>query len=201
MKNLTKKLFAAAMTVAVVTSSAFTSFATEPAASEIASPSLSNINRIRVNGNVKIVLTQGDKQSVVAEDNYDPAKTSVMSNGQTLFINSKESGLVTLNITLKDLQRVEAYGPSVVVTSNNFDVKYLQIFLHENTYAKIKTTAGSLYSIIKNDAVLKLNGTADQSTLVASRLKNVKLGNFASLKSEFYATEAIMNADRTAMTK
>jgi hypothetical protein len=106
---------------------------------------------------------------------------------------------VTLNITVKDLQRVEAYGQSVVVTSNNFDVKNLQLFLNQSATAKIKTTAGSLYTVVKDDAYLKLNGTADKSTMVASNMKNVKLGDFASLKSESYASEAIMSADKTAM--
>jgi hypothetical protein len=149
---------------------------------------------------VKIILTQGDAQSVVGTDNYNKSKTSVTSSGQTLYVNSLEKGQVTLNITVKDLQRVEAYGQSVVVTSNNFDVENLQLFLGQTANVKIKTTAKSLYTIVKDDAVLKLNGTADQSTLVASNLKNIKSGDFSCKKSESYASEAIMNADQTAMT-
>jgi len=152
-----------------------------------------------VSGNVKIVLTQGDKQNVEGASNYDAAKTSVSTDGKTLFINSLETSQVTLNITVKDLERIEAYGQSVVVTSNNFDVKYLQLFLSQSATAKIKTTAGSLYSIVKDDAVLKLNGTADQSTMIASNMKNVKLADFASLKSESYASESIMEAKQDAM--
>lgn len=198
MKTLTKTLFAAALTAVVLTSSAMTTFAAEPVVKETTSPT-SSFNKIWVSGNIKIVLTQGDKQSIVGTDNYNAEKTSVLSKGQTLYINSMESGQVILNITVKDLQRVEAYGQSVVVTSNNFDVKALQLFLNQSATAKIKTTAGSLYTVIKDDAVLKLNGTAAQSTMVASNMKNVKLGDFASLKSESFASEAIMNADRTAM--
>jgi hypothetical protein len=156
--------------------------------------------RIWVSGNVKIVLTQGDKEGVIGTYNYDSAKTSVLSKGQTLYINSMESSQVTLNITVKDLQRVEAYGQSVVETTNNFDVKNLQLFLNQSASAKIKTTAESLYTVVKEDAVLKLNGTADQSTVIASNMKNVKRNGFASLKSVSYTTEAIMAADKTAMT-
>ncbi len=199
MKNLTKTLLAAAIAAFVSTSSALTTIAAEQVVSEVTPTAVPSFNRIWVSGNVKIVLTQGDEQSVVGANNYDVSKTSVMSNGQTLYINSMEPELVTLNITVKDLQRVEAYGQSIVVTSNNIDAKYLQLFLHQNAYAKIKTTAESLYTVVKDDAVLKLNGTADQSTMVASKMKNVKLGDFASLRSELYATEAIMKADKTAM--
>jgi hypothetical protein len=192
MKTLTKTLFAAALTAVVFTSSAMTTFAAEPVVTESVAPSVGDFNKIWVSGNVKIVLTQGDKQGVVGTSNYDANKTSVLSKGQTLYINSMESSQVTLTITVKDLQRVEAYGQSVVVTTNNFDVKNLQLFLNQSATAKIKTTAGSLYTVVKDNAFLKLNGTADKSTMVASNMKNVKLGDFASLKSESYASEAMM---------
>ena len=192
MKTLTKTLFAAALTAVVLTSSAMTTFAAEPIVIETSTSSLTTFNKIWVSGNVKIVLTQGDKQSVTGTDNFNADQTSVMSKGQTLYINSTASGQVTLNITINDLQRVEAYGQSVVVTKSNFDVKYLQLFLNQSATARIKTTAGSLYTVVKDNAVLRLNGTADQSTMVASNMKNVKLADFASLKSEVYASESIM---------
>ena len=199
MKTLAKTLFAAALTAVVFTSSAMAIFAAEPVKAETKTSSLSKFSRIWVSGNVKIILTQGEKQNVEGASNYDAAKTSVSTDGQTLFINSLETSQVTLNITVKDLERIEAYGQSVVVTSNNFDVKYLQLFLGQSATAKIKTTAGSLYTTVKDDAVLKLNGTANQSTMIASNMKNVKLADFASLKSASYASEAIMEAEQNAM--
>ncbi|MCZ4224004.1 GIN domain-containing protein [Pedobacter rhodius] len=199
MKTLAKTLFAAALTAVVFTSSAMATFAAEPVKAETKTSSLSKFNRIWVSGNVKIILTQGEKQNVEGVSNYDATKTSMSTDGKTLFINSLETNQVTLNITVKDLERIEAYGQSVVVTSNNFDVKNLQLFLSQSATAKIKTTAGSLYTIVKDDAVLKLNGTADQSTMIASNMKNVKLTDFASLKSESYASESIMEAEKNAM--
>ncbi|WP_343522626.1 DUF2807 domain-containing protein [Pedobacter sp.] len=199
MKTLAKTIFAAALTAVVFTSSAMATFATEPVKAETKTSSLSKFDRIWVSGNVKLILTQGDQQNVEGTSNYDAAKTSVSTDGKTLFINSLETSQVTLNITVKDLERIEAYGQSVVVTSNNFDVKYLQLFLGQSATAKIKTTAGSLYTVVKDDAVLKLNGTADQSTMIASNMKNVKLADFASAKSASYASEAIMEAEQNAM--
>ncbi|MCX2582735.1 GIN domain-containing protein [Pedobacter sp. MR22-3] len=199
MKTFTKIVFAAALTAVAFTSSVMATFAAEPVKAETKTASLSTFNRIWVSGNVKIILTQGDKQNVSGTSNYDAAKTFVSTDGKTLFINSMETNQVILNITVKDLERIEAYGQSVVVTSNNFDVKYLQLFLNQSATAKIKTTTGSLYTIVKDDAVLKLNGTADQSTMIASNMKNVKLGDFASLKSASYASEAMMEAAQNAM--
>lgn len=199
MKTLAKTLFAAALTAVVLTSSAVATFAAEPVKAETKTASLSKFSRIWVSGNVKLILTQGDKQNVEGASNYDATKTSVSTDGKTLFINSEETSQVTLNITVKDLERIEAYGQSVVVTSNNIDAKYLQLFLNQSATAKIKTTAGSLYTIVNEDAVLKLNGTAGESTLIASNMKNVKLADFASLKSASYASQAIMEAEQNAM--
>jgi hypothetical protein len=172
MKNLAKSLFAVALTAVVLTSSAMTTFAAEPVVKETKTSSTASFNKIWVSGNVKIVLTQGGKQGVVGTNNYDSKNTSVLSKGNTLYINSTESGQVTLNITVKDLERVEAYGQSVVVTSNNFDVKNLQLFLNQSATAKISTTAASLYTVVKDNAVLKLNGSAERSTMIASNMKN-----------------------------
>ena len=198
MKTL-KTIFAAALTAVVLTSTAFTTLAAEPI-TEVAAKS-AGFNKIWVSGNVKIVLTQGDKEGVSGTENYNAEKTSVTKQGQTLYINSMEAGQVTLKITVKDLQRVEAYGESVVVTSGNFDVKYLQLFLNQNATARINATAGSLYTVVNDDAVLKMSGAADQSTLIASNMKNVKYGNFAALKSVQYVSEKVMNAARVALAR
>jgi len=199
MKNLAKNLFAAALVAVVLTSSAMTTFAAEPTSAASKTIKASGVDRIWVSGNVKIVLTQGPIEGVVAVDNYDASKTSVTSNGKTLYVNSMEGKTVTLNVTLKDLQRVEAYGDAEVVTSNNFDVKNLQLFLNHSATAKIKTTARSLYTVVKDDATLKLKGSADKSTMVTNSMKHVKMNDFASASAESYSSEAIMNARQTAM--
>jgi len=199
MKTLAKTLFATALTAVLFASSVATTFAADSAPLAKTS-SVKNVNRIWVSGNVKVVLTQGDQESIKGSENYDATKTSVISNGQTLYINSMESQQVTLNITVKDLQRVEAYGQSVVVTSNNFDVKHLQLFLNQNATGKIKTTTASLYTVVKEDAVLKLNGTAVESTMIASNMKNVKLNDFASRKSESFIADEVTAADKVAMS-
>ncbi len=196
MKTLTKTLFAVALTALVLTSSAFTTFAAGQTTTATTRITAANgFNKIWVSGNVKIVLTQGEKEIVQVSDSFNPEKTSVLTDGQTLYINSMESSQVTINITVKNLQRIEAYGQSVVLTSNNFDVKYLQLFLSQNATAKIKATVSSIYSVVSDNAVLKISGAADQSTIVASNMNNVKLNDFASLKSSQFASEAIMIAD------
>jgi len=199
MKTLAKTLFATALTVVLFASSVATTYAAD-SAPLAKTTSVKNVKRIWVSGNVKVVLTQGDQEHIKGSENYDTTKTSVFSNGHTLYIQSMESQQVTVNITVKDLERVEAYGQSMVVTSNNFAVKNLQLFLYQSATAKIKTTAASLYTVVKEDAVLKLNGTAVESTMIASNMKNVKLSDFASRKSESFITDDLITANQTAMT-
>ncbi|RZK82645.1 MAG: hypothetical protein EOO92_01075 [Pedobacter sp.] len=200
MKTLSKTLIAALLTFAVSASSVMTSFATVKLSNEEKSIStIPDFNKIWVSGNVKIVLTQGDKESIAGGENFDAKNTSIQSKGQTVYINSTEMTQVTLNITVKDLQRIEAYGQSVVVTTNNFDVKYLQLFLNQSATAKISAVVESLYTVINDKAALKINGSAKQHSLVAASMKNVKFNNFYCSNTKQYATQAIMDADKVAM--
>ncbi|MES2828961.1 MAG: DUF2807 domain-containing protein [Bacteroidota bacterium] len=196
MKTLGQTLLATILTALVLTSSAFTSLAMDPQ-TEMAA--IKSHNKIWISGNVKLVLTQGEKESVIGTNNFDPAKTSVSSQGQTLYINSMEAEQVTIRVTLKDLQRIEAYGQSVVVTSNNFDVKYLQLFLSQNATAKISAITGSLYTVINDNAVLKMSGAAHQHTLVANNAENVKYNNFFAVNKKQYALNNILAAEKAAM--
>lgn len=184
MKTSIKTTIATLLTAVVMTSSAF---ANPGAAIEkplnIEKNAIKGANKIWVSGNVKLVLTQGAVESISGTESFDQQQTSVQSKGQTLYINSSSSQQVTLNITMKDLQRIEAYGQAVVVTSNNFDVKYLQVFLNQNAKAKVNALTGSLYTVVKDDATLKMTGMAHEHTLVASNMKNVKMTDFVCLRN------------------
>ena len=142
------------------------------------------INKIWVSGNVKLILTQSDVESVSVNENFNSKNTSIQTKGQTLYINSAESYQVTINVSVKDLQRIEAAGGSSVVTSGNFAVKYLQIFLSQCAVAKVKTTAGSVYTVITDSAKLKMSGTAVEHTLVAENMNNARTKNFLSQRTE-----------------
>ncbi len=184
MKSFTKTIFSTLLAAVVVSSSAFTSAAATPA--NVTSSSMAQvigINKIWVSGNVKLILTQGDKESISGTENYDENRTVVHRKGQTLYVNSTSATQVIINITLKDLQRIEAYGQSTVLTTNNFDVKYLQVLLNQNAKARVNAIAGSVYSVIKDNATLRMSGVAKEHTMLASDIKNVKLVDFVCLKN------------------
>ncbi|TCD03735.1 GIN domain-containing protein [Pedobacter psychroterrae] len=190
MKTLTKTLFATVFTGIVLTSSAMTTFAAGngnnreiSVSAAIPQTSVNGVNRIWASGNVKVVLTQNEKEGIIAGENFNTETTFIQRKGNTLYINSVESGQVTINVSIKDLQRIEAAGSATVVTSNNFDVKYLQVFLSQAAKAKLSAMSGSLYTVVSDDATLKMSGSTHQHTLIASNMKNVKLDSFVSLRT------------------
>ncbi|TKC03949.1 GIN domain-containing protein [Pedobacter frigoris] len=180
MKTLTKTLFYTVFAAVLLTSSAMTSLAANTIKIETIK---NNFNKIWVGGNVKIILTQSENEGVFVDENFNADKTFVTSKGQTLYVNSMADGQVTIKVSVKDLQRIEAAGSSVVVTSNNFDVKYLQVFLSQSAKAKVSAITGSLYTVVNDDAKLKMSGSANEHTLLASNMKNIKFGDFVSLKT------------------
>jgi hypothetical protein len=198
MKTLTKTVFAAVLTAIIFTSSAITTFAAPVIKVATATKSF---NKIWVSGNVKIILTQTEKEGVFVDESFNPEKTSVIGKGQTLFINTMESSQVTIRISVKDLQRIEAAGSAVVVMENKFDVKYLQLFLSQNAKVKVDANVRDLYTVVSEDAVLKMTGATDKHTLVASNMKNVKLNNFVSLKTEHGSTDVVADSLTVATIK
>lgn len=183
MKTYTKLAFAAVLTAVVFTSSVTTGFAA-PVIKENPVTKTNSFNKIWVAGNVKIVLVQNEKEGVFVGEDFNPEKTSVISKGQTLYINTMESSQVTIRVSVKDLQRIEAAGSAVVVTENKFDVKYLQVILSQNAKAKVNATIGDLYTVVSEDATLKMSGETDQHTLIASNMKNVKINDLVSQKMD-----------------
>lgn len=198
MKTLAKTVFATVLSVVVLTSSAMTTLAAD--STEVVTVK-NNFNKIWVSGNVKIVLTQGKKEGVSVDNQFNPEKTSISSVGQTLYVNTTETEQVTILVSVKDLQRIQAAGNAEVVTANKLDVKYLQVFLSQSAKAKINTRAGSLYTVINDDAKLKMSGLAGEYTLVASNMKNVKYADFISFDKGQNGSEILLNGNRVAASK
>lgn len=180
MKTLTKTLFVTLLAVLVWSSAAMYTATAGVVKIETESKSF---NKIWVAGNVKIVLTQSEVEGVFVDEYFNADKTSITRKGQTLYVNSMADGQVTIRVSVKDLQRIQASGSAVVVMSNNFDVKYLQVFLSQSAKAKVTAMTGSLYTVVNDDATLKMSGSANEHTLLASNMKNVKLADFVSIKT------------------
>lgn len=181
MKTLVKTVFAMALMAIVLSSSAFDSLAADKnkRETEIALPL--EFNKVVVTGNVRVMLIQGNKQGVIIHEDYNRKLTSVKQKGDRLYISSNESEPVHIDVYLKDLQRIDAANSASVSTKGKFTANVLQVFLRDKARAFIHAEIGSLYTVIKDQAGLKLKGSTNDHTLVKDDIARLKMDQFAAL--------------------
>lgn len=185
MKTLTKTLIASALTAVVLTSSAITTFAANPSPHIISfKTGTITFNKVIISGNVNVILVKGNQEEVRIDEYYNPSKTTIARKGYSLLINSTEKYPVTIKVTVKDLSRIQAFDNSSVATRGTLNLTYLQIFLNDNATANIKTTANSMYTILKGESTLKLSGTADSHTYIADNAEHITFENFVCQKTD-----------------
>ncbi|PYF70687.1 GIN domain-containing protein [Pedobacter nutrimenti] len=184
MKTAIKTLFATALTAIVLSSTAFSTFAKDGEKTAAELSSASSYNMLQVKGNVRVYLSQGNKENVRVERNSSEDKVAVQKLGNKLLISSEESSPVTVYVTLKDLKRIEAYDQSYVKTEGSFTLPVLQIFLNDQAQADVNVKTAGLYSVTKGHSSLKLSGQADEHILIKEDVSKLKTEGFAALKTE-----------------
>lgn len=195
MKTLAKTLFASALTVIFLASTAITTFASDIDKKVVESATPTTFNKVKVSGNVKVVLIQGKKERIeIINGDYNQDKTSIKRLGYTLIINSTEDSPITVFVSVSDLQRIDASGSAVVKTEGNFDVKFLQVFLKDEAIAVVKANAESMYTFIKDNADLKLSGTTADYTSVKDRISKLDTDRLVALKTTTTPFDEVMVA-------
>nr|WP_068889951.1 DUF2807 domain-containing protein [Pedobacter panaciterrae] len=195
MKTLAKTLFASALTVIFLTSTAITTFANgiDKQTTEFATPM--TFNKVKVSGNVKVILVQSKRERIeVINGDYNLDKTSIKRLGYTLVINSTEANQITVLISVNDLQRIDASDRAIVKTDGKFDVKYLQVFLKDNARASVKANTESMYTYIKDHANLKLSGTTADHNLVKDDISKLDTDQLVALKTTTTPFDQVMVA-------
>ncbi|WP_316810682.1 GIN domain-containing protein [Pedobacter heparinus] len=181
MKTLVKTLFTIALSAIVLSYSAFASLAADKNSKETEITLPLDFNKVVVTGNVKVMLIQCNTQSVVIQEEYNRKLTSVMQKGDKLYINSNEAEPIHVNVYLKDLQRIDVANSAWVSTRGKFSSSVLQVFLRDKARAFIDAEIGSLYTVIKDQAGLKLKGSTNDHTLVKDDIAKLKMDQFAAL--------------------
>lgn len=182
MKTLAKTLFASVLTAIILSASIFTATAADGDLNILRS-SVIDFNKVVITGNVKVELVQSSKQRVEVYENYNKETTSIIQKGDKLIINSAEEEPINIVVYVKDLQRIDASNTVSVITRGKFSSKVLQVFLKDGASAYVNAEIGSLYTVIKDHAGLKLKGSSNDHTLVKSQIAKLKMDNFAALKT------------------
>ena len=190
MKTSIKNLIATSLTAIVLSSAIFTTSvsATEKEPEKILK--ISEFKRISVKGNVELTIIQKGSVGIsYNDDNSGSAK--VMQDGDMLKITSASPEKTKLTVYVGEIYRIEASENAVVKTEGKLRTKYLQIFLKGTAHADINTSTEGLYTVIADNADLKLSGSTDNHTLVMGKSQKLTIDRFAALKTNISSVETV----------
>lgn len=190
MKTSIKMLIASSLTAIVLSTSVFSTAvsATEMTPTKIYN--IRNVKRVSVKGNVEVTIIQRSTPGVnYTEDNIGTAK--IMQDGDNLKITSSDKALAKVIVYVTDIFRIEASENAVVRTEGKLITQYLQIFLQGNAHAEINTSTEGLYTVIKDNADLKLSGSTDNHTIVMGKTQKLTIDKFAALKTNISTMEIL----------
>ncbi|WEK19486.1 MAG: DUF2807 domain-containing protein [Candidatus Pedobacter colombiensis] len=180
MKTSVKTLFASALTVIVLASSAFSSSAVEKNNNLSASV---DFNKVIVTGNARVVLVQSNNPHVVVPENYNKETTTIVQKADKLYITSTEKETIDIVVYVKDLQRIDACQKAIVNTRGKLSSKTLQVFLKDKASASVNGDIASLYTVLKDNASLRLKGSSKDHTLAKGKAAKLKMDQFAAVKT------------------
>jgi len=190
MKTSIKTLIATSLTAIVLSSALFTTTVSATEKEPEKNIKISDFKRISVKGNVELTIIQkGTIGIAYNDDNYGTAK--VVQDGDALRITSTSPEKTKLTVVVNDIYRIEASENAVVKTDGKLSTKYLQIFLKGNAHADINTSSEGLYTVIADDADLKLSGSTDNHTLVMGKSQKLTIDRFAALKTNISSVETV----------
>jgi len=200
MKTSIKTLISASLTAIILSSAAFTApiSATEKEPNAILNTS--GYKRISVKGNVELTIIQRSNPGIsYNDDNTGTAK--VVQYGDNLKITSISTEKVKLTVYVSDFYRIEASENATVKTEGKLRTKYLQIFLTGNAHAEINTSTEGLYTVIADNADLKLSGSTDNHILVMGKSQKLTIDKFAALKTNISSVESTVIEKEIASIK
>jgi hypothetical protein len=187
MKNSIKNLFATALTLFVLTTSAFA--ATDVKENNITIlNSFKDINKIDVKGNVELILVQAPTESVKVYDSYYAKNALVQQHDGVLRISSFQKKTLTVAVYVRNLSAVEAGDNTHVKTVGKISFLSLNVKLNGNATADINATTISLTTDVKDSASLNLSGsTTDHYSVLSSQAK-LNMAGFTAENSSINST-------------
>ncbi|HWW39707.1 GIN domain-containing protein [Pedobacter sp.] len=190
MKTLIKTLFAAVMTIIFgVSATATTSFANEGTKGSLVLADTSDYSMLKITGHVKVYLRQGSRDRVYTEFAEDRDRVSFKRRGPKLLIHSTASETIVVFVIVKDLKRVELSDQASVGSQGSLNFPIFQVLLKDQAEADLKICAGDLYTVVNDQAVLKLSGSSDSHTIKKGKFSTLKMQRFACSNTETLQSE------------
>lgn len=180
MKTSIKNLFATALTLVVLTGSAFAS-TTNPSANKVTVLSqVKNINKIVVSGNVEVLLLQAPVESVKVYDGYYAKNALVQQENGELRISSFEKETLTVAVYVRELSTIELGDNSTVKTYGKVNFLSLDVVLSGSAKADIDANTVNLSTTVKDNAKLALSGSTTDLQVGLTAQAKVNMDHFAA---------------------
>lgn len=179
MKTAIKNLFAATLTLVVLTSSAFASDDVKNNNVTVLNQ-VKNINKIEVNGNVELILVQAPTESVKVYDSYYAKNALVQQENGVLRISSFQQQTLTVAVYVRDLAVLEAADNVKVKTFGKVNFLSLTVNLKGNATADINANTISLCTKVNDKASLNLVGSAIDYYAVIGANAKMSMDQFAA---------------------
>ena len=190
MKFSIKNLFATALTLVVLTGTAFAS-TPSPSNNVTVLNQVKNINKIVVSGNVEVLLIQAPIESVKVYDSYYAKNALVQQQEGELRISSFEKQTLTVAVYVRELSTIELRDNSSVKTYGKVNFLNLAVILKGSAKADIDANTINLTTTVKDNAKLELSGsTTDHYAVLSS---NAKM-NMDQFKAENISVNSITAA-------
>lgn len=171
MKFSIKNLFATALTLVVLTGSAFAS-TKNPSNNVTVLTQVKNINKIVVSGNVEVLLIQAPVESVKVYDSYYAKNALVQQQNGELRISSFEKQTLTVAVYVRELSTIELGDNSSVKTYGKVNFLSLDVVLKGSAKADIDANTINLTTTVKDNANLELSGsTIDHYAALSANAK------------------------------
>ena len=190
MKTSIKNLFATALTLIVLTSSAFASTDVKENNITILN-SLKDINKIEVKGNVELIMVQAPTESIKVYDSYYAKNALVQQQDGVLRISSFQKETLTVAVYVRNLSAVEAGDNAHVKTFGKISFLSLNVKLNGNATADINATTISLTTNVKDSASLNLSGSTTDHYAVLSAQAKINMAGFTAENSSINSTSPV----------
>lgn len=192
MKNSIKNLFAAALTTIILGATAVTVSAAEKGNSYTNLTSVKNISKIKISGNVKLILIQDAKESVEVYDNYYTKNALVQQQNGELRISSFNTEALTVIAHVNNITNIEASNNASVKTAGNFNLLNLNVVLNDKATADITANTLSLTTNVNGASALNLKGNTESYNAVLSSSAKVGMNDFTATDSNVSAAPIVV---------
>ncbi|KQS41085.1 GIN domain-containing protein [Pedobacter sp. Leaf194] len=198
MKNSIKTLFAAALTTIILGTASVSAMATEKNNNYTNLTSVKNISKIKISGNVKLILVQDAKESVEVYDNYFAKNALVQQQNGELRISSFTATPLLVIAHVNNLSAIEASNTSTIKTAGNFNLLNLSIVLNDAAVANINANTVNLNTNVGGASKLTLSGATDSYTSILGSTAKVNMNDFVAADTNVSAAPifAAYNASR-----